>query len=226
MNLKLNSEEDLSPAHVDRRSILKLSAGAALAGLFSGCTTLTWPMTHGGGPKVNLGSGDTGIMNYALALEGLEAAFYTQVMATPYGGMTAMERDILDDIRKHEVIHREFFEKALGSNAIPSLNYNFSTIDFSNRSSVLLAARTFEDTGVVAYNGAGHLVRDVNVLLIAGKIVSVEARHSAAIRDLIEPLSDAFSPAALDGAHSPAGVLKTVSPYIHEHLDGSSLPRA
>ena len=39
---------------------------------------------------VNLGSGDTGVLNYAYALEQLEAAFYTQVIMTPYIGISEM----------------------------------------------------------------------------------------------------------------------------------------
>ena len=57
---------------------------------------------------VNLGSGDVGILNYAYALEQLEAAFYVQVVATPYSGMSALETEYLTDIRNHEVGHREF----------------------------------------------------------------------------------------------------------------------
>src|SRR6476660_9984959 len=67
---------------------------------------------------VNLGSGDVGILNYAYALEQLEAAFYTQVMASPYTGMSVLEIEYLNDIKEHEIAHREFFKTALGSNAI------------------------------------------------------------------------------------------------------------
>src|SRR5687767_15964449 len=84
---------------------------------------------------VNLGSGDTGILNYAYALEQLEAAFYTQVIATPFSGITTMETEYLRDIRDHEVAHREFFKNALGSNGIPDLEVNFSSINFTSRDS-------------------------------------------------------------------------------------------
>ncbi|WP_315822624.1 ferritin-like domain-containing protein [Paraflavitalea speifideaquila] len=63
---------------------------------------------------INLGSGDIGILNYAYALEQLEAAFYLQVIMTPFSGITATETALLTDIRDHEVAHREFFKKALG----------------------------------------------------------------------------------------------------------------
>src|SRR5688572_8946177 len=67
---------------------------------------------------VNLGSGDIGVLNYAYALEQLEAAFYVRVAQSPYSGITAAESSYLTDIRDHEVAHREFFKAALGASAI------------------------------------------------------------------------------------------------------------
>ena len=109
---------------------------------------------------VNLGTGDTGILNYAYALEQLEAAFYTQVVASFYAGATANEQTILTDIRNHEVIHRDFLKAALGTSAIADLQVDFTSINFADRASVLGAAKTFEDLGVSAYNGAGQLLTD------------------------------------------------------------------
>ena len=63
---------------------------------------------------VNLGSGDIGILNYAYALEQLEAAFYIRVAASFYAGATSREKAYLEDIRDHEIAHREFFKNALG----------------------------------------------------------------------------------------------------------------
>jgi hypothetical protein len=134
---------------------------------------------------VDLGEGDIGILNYAYALEQLEAAFYTQVTKTPYANMASADTAILTGIRDHEIAHRDFFKAALKKNAIPALEVDFSKIDFNSRDSVLTTARTFEDLGVAAYNGAGQLLEKAEYLLIAGKIVSVEARHATALRYLI-----------------------------------------
>ncbi len=181
---------------------------------------------------VDLGSGDFGILNYAYALEQLEAAFYLQVIATKYSGMNAAEEKILTEIRDHEVLHRDFLKAALGTNAIPALEVDFSSINFGNRASVLGTAKVFEDLGVAAYNGAGQLIADANYLLIAGKIVSVEARHAAAIRDLLNPFSVDFSgddvvvPAnGLDGAKSPADVLMAAKTFIKTAINFSNLPK-
>jgi len=139
---------------------------------------------------IDVGSGDAGILNYAYALEQLEAAFYAQVKTGDYYkalGPTSAERQIFDDLAAHEAIHRDFLKAALQANSITplkDLTPDFGTIDFANRSSVLTAAQTFEDTGVAAYNGAGRFLQSNANLALAGKIVSVEARHAALIRDL------------------------------------------
>lgn len=180
---------------------------------------------------INLGSGDTGILNYAYALEQLEAAFYTQVVQNEYSSMTTTERDILNDIQKHEVAHREFFKAALGSNAIVDLEVDFSSIDFNSRSSVLNTAKAFEDLGVGAYNGAGKLIVTPDYLVLAGKIVSVEARHAAAIRSLLSPGTASFAgddiitaSTGLDGAKTPSEVLAVAKTYLKSTLSASNLP--
>ena len=157
---------------------------------------------------------DVGVLNYAYALEQIEAAFYVQVIASPFSGMTATETRFLTDIRDHEVVHREFFAAALGSAKIPNLTPDFSGIDFTSRSSVLRTARAFEDLGVAAYNGAATYLQSKLYLLVAGKIVSVEARHASAIRDLLEPRTSHFAPDAFDNAFSPTKVLAAADPFI------------
>lgn len=177
---------------------------------------------------INLGSGDTGVLNYAYALEQLEAAFYIQVIKTPYKDMNAMEMGYLKDVRDHEIAHREFFKAALASSAIPGLEVNFSKINFNSRDSVLGTAKAFEDLGVSAYNGAGKLLVSADYLTIAGKIVSVEARHAALIRDLIEPGSFADMTAVdgmgLDLVRSPNEVLTIASAFLKSKLNASNLP--
>lgn len=146
--------------------------------------------TNGTAVQLNL-SNDFGILNYAYALEQLEAAFYTQVVAgTAFGGYTAEQQEVLADIRNHEIIHREFLKAALGSNAIPALNLNATAVasTMTSISVVLKNAEAFEDLGVSAYNGAGKYLASADYLTLAGKIVSVEARHAAAIRDMREAL--------------------------------------
>ncbi|MES2193375.1 MAG: ferritin-like domain-containing protein [Pseudomonadota bacterium] len=218
---------------VARRRFLAWSSTALLGALAFGgnlpglSIEQAFAQTPGGanGKAVDLGEGDVGILNYAYALEQLEAAFYTQVMKTPYANMASADRDILTGIRDHEIAHRDFFKAALKKNAIPALDVDFSKIDFNSRDSVLSTAETFENLGVAAYNGAGQLLEKGEYLLLAGKIVSVEARHAAAIRHLIgmkssgatasaTPAESPVNDKGLDQALKPADVLSKAGPFV------------
>lgn len=179
---------------------------------------------------VDLGGGDFGVLNYAYALEQLEAAFYTQALATPYQGMDRYEHSVLADIRGHEVAHREFFKKALGAKRIPDLAVNFKAVDFNDRKSVLKTASTFEDLGVSAYNGGGAAIQNVKYLAAAGSIVSVEARHAAILRDMLNTLSSSFAGddvvdgSGLDVARAPSQVLPLAAPFIATPVSATQLP--
>lgn len=177
-----------------------------------------------------LGDGDIGVLNYAYALEQLEAAFYTQVLQTPFGNMEQNDQVILTQIRDHEIAHRDFLKGALGRNAIGALEVDFSAVNFGSRRSVLATADTFENLGVAAYNGAGQLIRNADYLVAAGSIVSIEARHAAAIADLIRAYSAEsvgrgnVDSKGLDGALLPSQVLKAAGPFIATEVTAASLP--
>ncbi len=177
---------------------------------------------------VDLGSGDIGILNYAYALEQLEAAFYIKVCSNFYAGVTEKERIYLIDIQRHEIAHREFFKNALADKAIGKLEFDFSSVNFSSRESVLGTAKAFEDLGVSAYNGAGELLQSATYLLLAGKIVSVEARHAAAVRDLIKygdfAGPDVVNEQGLDVFRKPPEVLKIADTYIVTKINANNLP--
>lgn len=157
---------------------------------------------------------DFGVLNYAYALEQLEAAFYIAVLAHAYAGITTQEMRVLTDVRDHEIAHRDFFRAALGERAIKGVVPDFSAVDFASRTSVLQTARAFEDLGVAAYNGAGKYLENTTFLMIAGSIVSVEARHASAIRDILAPKTGAFAPKAFDDAFEPPDVLAAAAPFI------------
>ena len=187
-----------------------------------------WGGSDGEKQVVNLGSGDFGILNYAYALEQLETAFYVKVMENPSAGMSDKEKEYLTDIRNHEIAHREYFKNALGNRRIGGLILDFSSITFSDRGSVLGTAKAFEDLGVSAYNGAGELLKNVQYLLPAGKIVSVEARHAAAIRDFLsyESFADrtVVDAMGLDVYRTPPEVLAIANKYITTKILAQNLP--
>ncbi|MDQ2766146.1 MAG: ferritin-like domain-containing protein [Gemmatimonadota bacterium] len=188
--------------------------------MFAACSDTTG-VTKGTNAAITLDlSTDIGVLNYAYALEQLEAAFYEAALKNIITGCTAAELHALLQIGQHEIVHREFLKAALGSNAIPALQVDFSSIDLTKRDTVFQAAKTFEDTGVAAYNGAGKLIHTPAYLVLAGKIVSVEARHAAVIRDILNPKSmdfagdDVVDANGLDQALAPSAVLPLVDPFI------------
>ena len=232
-HLPTEEEQKTSPDNLPRRNFLMKMLGAtAISAVavsctksFTGTDTASSSARMGSlkdlataGNTIDLGSGDYAILNYAYLLEQLEAQFYIMVSDQMYSGATSWETKRLMQIRNHEIAHREFFKTALGGNAIPQIKFNFSSVDFGSRMSVLETSRTFEDLGVAAYNGAGQYISNPAYLTLAGKIVSVEARHAGYIRDLLVPASFASSDVVnimgLDRAFHPTMVLKAASPFL------------
>jgi rubrerythrin len=231
--------EDAFKAPLKRKSFLKYTAisGAAMVIGLDSCSKNNNSGGSNTGTTIDVGSGDTGILNFAYALEQLEAAFYTQVAASFYSGISSAEQAILTDIMYHEVIHRNFFKAALGSNAIAALEVDFSAVDFTSRTSVLNTAKALEDTGVSAYNGAGAYIMNADYLTLAGKIVSVEARHASAIRDLLNPKSadfagdDVVNPTSgLDFSRTPnsttggPSIVATANMFLKTKISATKLP--
>ena len=215
---------------MQRRQFLRYAGvGTAAVGLFAAEACKKDRNNYKG---VYLGSGDVGILNYAYALEQLEAQFYINVVSNSAFAtqFSADEQLLITEVRNHEVLHREFFKAALAGNAIPSLSFNFSAINFGTRASVLAAAKAFEDLGVSAYNGAGYLIQNPTYLVLAGKIVSVEARHAAYFRDLISPNTfvgqDVVNVAqnGLEYDKTPQYVLGMASAYITTPINADDLP--
>lgn len=226
-NELITPSEPTLESGVSRRKFLTIAGiGIVAASTIASCKKDDAPVITDG--TIDLGSGDIGILNYAYALEQLEAAFYSTVVSSFYTGASVAEMARLQEIRDHEIAHREFFKNALGSKAIPALEVDFSKIDFKNRDSVLGTAKAFEDLGVSAYNGAGKLIVSADYLLLAGKIVSVEARHAAYIRDIISNGSFADSTVVdangLDLAKMPADVLAVAGTFLKSKISAKNLP--
>ena len=242
--------QEVKPSHTNRRSFLKIS-GISMVGaglLLAGCNNNDDDNNNNQSNQLpglkngvfDLGNGDFGVLTYAYALEQLEADFYTKVVnASGFNAnFTDEDRKVLIDLYNHEVIHREFFKAALTgalpdptTQLLPGLAFNYGSLNFSNRDQVLATAKALEDTGVAAYNGAGKLITNPDYLLLAGKIVSVEARHASAIRSLINPNSKDFAgddvvntSSGLDVAKKPSEVITVASGFITTAFTATYLP--
>jgi hypothetical protein len=135
---------------------------------------------------------DTEILNYALTLEYLEAAFYAEAVAK--GALSGDDLLFAKTAADHEKAHVDFLKGALGAKAVASPTFDFKgttadTTTFRNTAVVL------EDTGVAAYLGQLTRFSKPVLTLIAGHILAVEARHAAWVRFLAKtriPADDAF----------------------------------
>jgi hypothetical protein len=144
---------------------------------------------------------DRQIFNFALLLEYLQAAFYTD--AVEQGALTGDLRRFAEIVSGHERAHVAYLQKALGSHARARPRFEFGDATRSERA-FLETAVLLENTGVVAYNGqAANLTKPA--LAAAAQIVSVEGRHAAWISAIA---GEAPAPRAADVGAPSAQVLR------------------
>ena len=155
--------------------------------------------------------GDVDILNFALTLEYLEAAYYAEGLKQ--AGLSGDAKRLATTIREDEDEHVAALMAAIkdaGGTPVkaPMVDFGDAT---KNQKAFLALAQTFEDTGVSAYNGAGPAIQSKDILAAAGSIVQVEARHAAAVRGLNgNPPTDGGFDKALD----MAAVQKAVAPFV------------
>jgi hypothetical protein len=147
---------------------------------------------------------DVAILNYALTLEYLEAAFYAEAVSK--GDFAGKVGTFAKVVSAHENAHVTFLKGALGSAAVKKPKFNFKGTT-SDMKKFMATAQVLEDTGVAAYLGQVGLIKSKKILGAAGSILPVEARHAGWIRDL-NGVSGA--PAAFEGAKSKAAILAAV----------------
>lgn len=135
-----------------------------------------------GAPRLGLSgtsqARDVEILNYALVLEELTAAFYAR--AVDGGALEGELAEFADVAAGHEREHVEVIRKALGSQAKPAPRFAFGNA-VTSPDRFARTALALEELAVSAYNGQ---VANVSkpVLQAAAGIVSVDARHAAWIR--------------------------------------------
>ena len=142
------------------------------------------------------GSGDVGIINFALTLEYVQAGFYTD--AERIGALSGVAARAAAQIGSVERAHVEALKAALGSQAVarPTFDFQGTTADGD---AFLRTAVAFEDLGTAAYKGQLTELQSKDFLAAALSIHSVEARHAAWIRYLAAkpPAANAFDAARL-----------------------------
>jgi Ferritin-like domain len=124
---------------------------------------------------------DVAIFNFALALEYLQASFYTE--AERIGALSGALAEQANVVGAHERAHVASFKALLGSAAIKEPSFNFHGVT-ENPDAFRSTAVAFEDLAVAAYKQQAPLIQSPTYLAGALAIHSVEARHAAWIRRL------------------------------------------
>ena len=158
------------------------------------------------------GDGDIEILNFALTLEYLEAAFYAQALQK-VKGLDSELRKLVTVLRDSEDEHVKALQASIeqaGGTPVKAPGVDFGDA-FSSKDAFLETAQTFEDLGVGAYNGAAPMIKNKEVLGAAGSIVQVEGRHAGAIRLL---RGEMISPSAFDKALAKDEVLDAAQPFL------------
>ncbi len=168
---------DLDPALAPRapraRRALVLGAASALGGV----VLAGRPGVAGSAPSAaRVGR----VLVFALELDRLEVAFYTAAQRT--GRLRGELAEFARAVGAQEAEHVEALEQALGSAAGPPPRFDLADAVRDERT-FTRSAIALEDALVAAYNGqVANLPRESLARIIS--IASVEARHSAWIRDI------------------------------------------
>ncbi|MCA8831584.1 ferritin-like domain-containing protein [Hymenobacter pini] len=207
-----------------RRTFLRVAGAtaASTALVLAGCNSDDNNPTPSTEVSLVLDGNDNGLLNLAYLLEQLEATFYQKVVDAFPSDFTAEDKAAFIDLRDHEVIHREYLKYVLGSNAYDqktgNLTFTLTSFTFTTRAGVYAAARTLEDIGVGAYNGAAKLLSEPAYLVALSKLASVEARHAAFVREQAQAgsfaSSDVVGSTGLDTVKTPAEVAALLAPYL------------
>jgi rubrerythrin len=179
-----------------RAAFLK-RAGVAAATLAGGGAII------GGLPSIasaKVPKSDVAILNFALTLEYLESEFYKQASATFRSGQLGRVTGLLS---VDEAAHVKALKQALGSAAVAKPAFDFGPA-VTDETTYLRTAFTLENTGVHAYLGQAGKIKSPKILAAAASILTIEARHAAAIALLANPRS-----AAVDKTITPDGPFDT-----------------
>ena len=164
-----------------------LSRAGFLAAAGTGALLALAPRARAAGLSKN----DASVLNYALSLEYLQAAFYTESERSK--ALKGRSLEAAAQVGAVERAHVEAFHGLLGSKAIKRPRFDFQGVT-EDPEAFLKTAVAFEDLAVEAYKGQAPRIESGQVLAAALGIHTVEARHAAWMRYLngIVPAAAAF----------------------------------
>jgi hypothetical protein len=181
-----------------------VGGGALLSALAPGALA-----TAGAGrPPASFGKGDVGILNYALTLEYLEAAFYNGASAANLP-LDAQGKLFLETVTRDENEHVKFLKTALGGKAAKEPKFDFKGAN-TNAQTFMATAEVLENTGVHAYSGQALNIKAPAYVKAALSILTIEARHASVIGLLNAPKGSLTPNGAFDTPYTAAKVLSAV----------------
>ncbi|HEV7616257.1 MAG TPA: ferritin-like domain-containing protein [Solirubrobacterales bacterium] len=201
-----------------RLSFLKkagLAGGAVMGGgaLLSALAPAASMAAGKGRPPASFGAGDVGILNFALTLEYLEAAFYNEATANNKKMSFLKNKQaqvFLKTVTADENAHVAYLKKALGSKAVPAPKVDFGSTT-SSEASFIKTAVALENTGVHAYSGQATNFADPATAAAAVSILTIEARHASVAGLLLKATPGNITPdGPFDTPFTAAEVLKAV----------------
>jgi hypothetical protein len=171
-----------------------ITAGAAMSGgaVLGTLAPSALASAGHGRPPASFGKGDIGILNYALTLEYLEAAFYNGATAANLS-LSPQAAAFLKVVTIDENAHVAFLKKALGSKAAKMPTFNFKGAN-TNVATFMTTAQVLENTGVHAYSGQALNIKKAAYVKAAVSILTIEARHASVIGLLNDPSGEAIAP--------------------------------
>lgn len=146
---------------------------------------------------------DLRILNFLLELEYLQQAFYEE--AREADALSGERLRFARVVGNHEREHVASLRRVLGSEARSKPAFRFGEA-VRNDAKFTAGALTIEETAAAAYIGQAANLTAKRIPTVA-RIVPVEARHAAWIRDMADRLP---APSAFDPAKSSAQVSKTL----------------
>lgn len=167
-------------------------AGAVSGGALLGAIATPALAAGSGRPPASFGKGDIGILNYALTLEYLEAAFYNGASAANMS-LSSQAAAFLKVVTKDENAHVKFLKAHLGSKAAKTPKFDFKGANTSP-AMFMTTAQVLENTGVHAYSGQALNIKAPAYVKAALSILTIEARHASVIGLLNEPAGNAITP--------------------------------
>ncbi|HEV7483547.1 MAG TPA: ferritin-like domain-containing protein [Solirubrobacterales bacterium] len=203
-----------------RLSFLKkagLAGGAVMgSGALLGALSPAGAMAAGKGkgrPPASFGKGDVGILNFALTLEYLEAAFYNEATANNKKSSFLKNKQaqvFLKTVTADENAHVAYLKKALGSKAVAAPKVDFGATT-SSEASFIKTAVALENTGVHAYSGQALNISAPSTVAAALSILTIEARHASVAGLLLKATPANITPdGPFDTPFTAAEVLKAV----------------